>query len=176
MSYLTRKVSRRMKRSLGDGEQVLHAAPAARLGGVREYTSGLLGNSGVPWMVVASRIGSGGTGNFDPRATDSLVPLPQRCTVAVTGLRLLVFSNSFFTNKPSKLVYEVPRAHIDWIGAPIADPGLLSKTERVVIGVRGPAVVGWEVPRLYLRQERALLAELAQQEGLAQQQESKPPD
>jgi len=109
MSYLTRKVSRRMKRTLGDGEQVLHAAPAARLGGVREYTSGLLGNSGLPWMVLASRIGSDGTANLDPRAADSPVPLPQRCTVAVTNLRLLVLSNSFLTNKPAKLVYEVPR-------------------------------------------------------------------
>ncbi len=127
-------------------------------------------------MVVASRIGSGGTANFDPRTADSLVPLPQRCTVAVTGLRLLVFSNSFFTNKPARLVYEVPRAHIDWIGAPIIDAGILTKTERVVIGVQGPAVVGWEVPRVYLRQGRALLAELAQQEGLAQQLESEPSD
>jgi len=166
MSYLTRKVSRRMKRRLQDGERVLHAAPAARLGGIREYASGLLRNSGVPGLAVAApRIGAGGTTNLDPRAADSPVALPQRCTVAVTDLRLLVFSNNSFTNKPSKLVYEVPRAHIEWIGEPVVDPGVLSKTERFVIGVRGPSVVGWEVPRLYLRQGRALLAELGAREG-----------
>jgi hypothetical protein len=162
MSYLTRKVSRRMKRKLADGERVLNAAPAARLGGMREYASGMLpGSLGVIGIIAGSRIGAGGKANIDPRAAGALVRLPQRCTVAVTDLRLLVFANGSFANKPKKLVYSVPRAQIEWIGEPVADPGLLTRTERVVIGVRGPAVVGWEVPMVYTRQGRALLAELA---------------
>ena len=162
MSYLTRKVSRRMKRRLEDGELVLNATPAARLGGMREFASAALpGSLGVIGLIAGSRIGAGGKANIDPRAAGSLVRLPQRCTVAVTDRRLLIFANGSFANKPKKLVYEVRRAQIEWIGDPIADPGLLTKTERIVIGVRGPAVVGWEVPLVYTRQGRALLAELA---------------
>lgn len=176
MSYLTRKVTRRMKRRLEPGERVEHAAPAARLGGMREYASGLLRYSGLlPAAAVSGRVASGGKANIDPRAAGPLVPLPERCTVAVTDRRVLIFANNYFTNKPSKLVYEVPRTHIEWVGAPIADPGILTKTERVVIGVRGPAVVGWEVPRVYLRQGRALLAALAQQDGLEKQEQGPVP-
>lgn len=176
MSYLTRKVTRRMKRRLEAGERVEHAAPAARLGGTREYASGLLRYSGLlPAVAVSGRVASGGKANIDPRAAGPLVPLPERCTVALTDRRILIFSNSYLTNKPSKLVYEVPRAHVEWVGAPIVDPGILTKTERIVIGVRGPAVVGWEVPRVYLRQGRALLASLTHQDGLEKQEQGPVP-
>jgi hypothetical protein len=176
MSYLTRKVSRRMKRGLRDGELVLNATPAARLGGQREFVATLLpGGIGVVGTIAGSRIGAGGKADIDPRAAGPRVPLPQLCTVAVSNVRLLIFANSSLTNKPKKLVYEVPREQIEWIGEPVADPGLLTKTERVVIGVRGPAVVGWEVPRVYTRQGRALLAELAGQTGPDRQQDGPNP-
>ncbi|MFJ9690822.1 hypothetical protein [Kitasatospora sp. NPDC101183] len=176
MSYLTRKVSRRMKRGLRDGELVVNATPAARLGGMREYAATALPHSlGVVGTIAGSLIGAGGRANIDPRAAGSRVPLPQRCTVAVTNLRLLIFENSSLTNKPKTLVYEVPREQIEWIGEPVADPGLLTKTERVVIGVRGPAVVGWEVPRVYTRQGQALLAELARQTVPDRQQDGPNP-
>ena len=160
MSSLTRKATRRLKHSLKDGEQVLNATTAARIGGMREYAAGALPGLGVVGMVAGNRIGKGGAENIDPRAAGPMVPLPQKCTVVVTDRRFVVFSNTFWRNKPKKVVYEVSRDQIEWIGEPVTDPGVLTKTERVVIGVRGPVVVGWEVPRIFTRHGRALLAEL----------------
>lgn len=164
MSYLTRKVARRMKRRLGDGEKVLKAAPAARIGGHREFAAGILsGGTQINTIIAAQRAGAAARAALSSEAAGSLVPLPQQCTVALTDRRLLFFSNWSLNNKPRKLVYEVPRDQIEWLGDPAADSVLLTRTQRYVIGVRGPALVAWEVPMLYTRQGRGLFSALVDQ-------------
>lgn len=164
MSYLTRKVARRMKGRLGDGEKVLKAAPAARIGGQREFAAGYLTGAGnISRLIAAQRAGAAARAAVTSDAAGSLVPLPQQCTVALTDRRLLFFSNWSFNNKPRKLVYEVPRDQIEWLGDPAAGPGVITRTERYVIGVQGPAVVAWEVPMVYTRQGRGLFSVLVDQ-------------
>lgn len=158
---LTDKLTRLMIPWLRDDEQVLHAVPAFHLGGACETVATTFRTSGGAFAIAASRIGSGGTANVDPRTAGTLIELPQRCIVAVTEHRLLIFQNGVLTHKPVKLIVEYPLAGIAWVSAPVLDPGAFTKSERVIVGVPGPARLAWEFPRLYIETGRALMAELA---------------
>jgi hypothetical protein len=157
---LTDKLARLMYPWLEEGEGVLHATPAFHLGGARETVAAIFRTGGWAFTIAASRIGSGGAANVDPRTAGNLIELPQRCVVAVTEHRLLIFQNGSWTHKPVNLIVEYPLARIAWIGAPVLDPGAFTKSERVVVGVADPAVLAWEFPRLYIKTGRALMADL----------------
>jgi hypothetical protein len=98
----------------------------------------------------------------DPHQPGSLLPLPQRCIVALTDQRLLIFAGSGWANSPRQLVHDIPLSQIAWVGEPVSH-GHVTKTERVIIGLADGMLLGWEFPRLSIRSGRALMTDLAQQ-------------
>jgi hypothetical protein len=156
---LLHKVVRRLGERLAADELVLHAVPAFHLGGAREIVSAGFRSSG--WFVAAAAAGAiDGPDKALPSA--SVLPLPQHCIVAVTDQRLLIFSStSFFAHSPVDLLHDIPLARVTWVGEPVPD-GRVTKSERVIVGLAGGALLGWEFARLYIAPGQALIADLAQ--------------
>jgi len=156
---LVDKVVRRLGERLATDELVAHAVPAFHLGGPREIIKTSFRSSG--WSVAAAVAGA--IDGKDPSLqAASVLPMPQRCIISLTDQRLLIFSSGFFVNTPVKLVHNVAVGDVAWVGEPAPD-GRVVKSERVIVGLAGGSLLGWEFPRMVIVQGRALIADLGRQ-------------
>jgi hypothetical protein len=153
------KVVLRLGDQLAADEFVLHAVPAFHLGGARSVIRGGFRAGGT---VIAAAVTGAAGGTGAAPGPGPLLPLPQRCVVALTSQRLLVFSGGMWTNAPVNLLHDIPLLDVVWVGGPAPD-GRIGKSERVIVGLASGAMLGWEFARLYLAPGRALTAELAAQ-------------
>lgn len=153
------KVVVRLGDRLADGELVLHAVPAFHLGGAREIIqNGFRAGS----MIITAAVTGAADRTGPASPAGPLLPLPQRCVVALTSRRLLIFSGGMRTNAPVDLLHEFPLRDLAWVGEP-GPGGRAAKSERVIVGLTSGAMLGWEFARLYLAPGRALMADLAGQ-------------
>jgi hypothetical protein len=155
---LVDKVVRRLGGRLATDELVVHAVPAFHLGGAREIVSAGFRSSG--WSVAAAVAGAI-DGNHPSTQPVSVLPMPQRCIIALTDQRLLVFSNGLLVNSPVSLVHNVAFGDVAWVGEPAPD-GRVAKSERVIVGLAGGSLLGWEFPRMAITAGRALITDLTQ--------------
>lgn len=154
---LTDKVARRMGARLTPPERVLHAVPAGPFAGARDVTGPGFTERG--WLVLACAQGVLDRSGSPPRS-DSSLPLPERCVIALTDRRLSLYSNAALVHAPVDLVYDVPLDQVAWIGASTRE-SRTARSQRAAAGLSRGSLLAWEFARLYLAPGRALIADLA---------------
>ncbi len=136
------------------GESVRHAALAFRAGGARKAMIG--GAAAIAGAAGAAVVAAVSKGSGADAGRESL-PLPERCVVALTDQRLLVFSvGGVLHAGPKELLYDYTFDQISWVGKPEPQPGP-AQAVRVEIGLAKESVLCVEFPKLSVDEGRELL-------------------